>query len=72
MERVKSFLNDTPGEQWERDSALISQLWFNAAHFRMAEEQAAGSGKSYLCSVRIFLRTEKHMSGNFMTQRKKK
>ena len=48
LERVNSFLNDAPGEQWERDSALISQLWFNAAHFRMAEEQAAGGGKSYL------------------------
>ena len=45
LERVNSFLNDAPGEQWERDSALISQLWFNAAHFRMAEEQAAGGGK---------------------------
>lgn len=29
QELVTSFLNDAPGEQWERYSALFSQLWFN-------------------------------------------
>ena len=47
QERVTSYLKDTPGEQWEKDSALFSQLWFNAPHIRMAEEQAKGGGKSY-------------------------
>ena len=48
LERVTSFLNDAKGEEYERDSALFGQLWFNAAHFRMADEQANGGGKSYI------------------------
>ena len=46
-ERVKSFLDSMEGEDYEKDSRLFSQLWFNAAHIRLSEEQTKGGGKSY-------------------------
>ena len=44
---VPSFLENAQGEEYERNSALFSQLWFKAAHIRLSEEQAKGGGKSY-------------------------
>ena len=46
-ERIKRFLSSAEGENYEKDSLLFSQLWFNAAHIRLAEAQAKGGGKSY-------------------------
>ena len=45
--RVESFLSSVDGEDYEKDSRLFSQLWFNAAHIRLSEEQTKGGGKSY-------------------------
>ena len=45
--RVESFLSSVEGEGYEKDSRLFSQLWFNAAHIRLSEEQTKGGGKSY-------------------------
>lgn len=42
-----NFANSVKGENYEKDSRLFSQLWFNAAHIRLAEEQTKGGGKSY-------------------------
>ena len=46
-ERVESFLNSVEGDDYEKDSRLFGQLWFNAAHLRLSEEQTKGGGKSY-------------------------
>lgn len=46
-ERVESFLSSVEGEDYEKDSRLFSQLWFNAAHIRLSEAQIKGGGKSY-------------------------
>ena len=46
-ERVESFCNSVEGENYEKDSRLFSQLWFNAPHIRLSEEQTKGGGKSY-------------------------
>ena len=46
-ERVESFLSSAEGEEYEKDSRLFSQLWFNAAHIRLSEAQTEGGGKSY-------------------------
>ena len=45
--RIESFLHNAQGEDFERDSRLFSQLWFNAPHIRLSEEQTKGGGKSY-------------------------
>lgn len=45
--RVEGFCNGVEGEGYEKDSRLFSQLWFNAAHIRLSEEQTKGGGKSY-------------------------
>ena len=45
--RVENFLNSVEGEEYEKDSSLFSQLWFNAAHIRLSEAQTEGGGKSY-------------------------
>ena len=46
-QRLMSFYNDVEGEKYEKDCQLFSQLWFNAPHIRMSEEQTKGGGKSY-------------------------
>ena len=46
-ERVEHFCDSVEGEGYEKDSRLFSQLWFNAAHIRLSEEQTRGGGKSY-------------------------
>ena len=46
-ERLERFYNSLEGEDYEKDSCLFSQLWFNATHIRMSEEQAKAGGKSY-------------------------
>ena len=46
-ERIESFLNSAEGEDYEKDSRLFSQLWFNTTHIRLSEEQTKGGGKSY-------------------------
>ena len=45
---VESYRDSVQGEEYDKDSRLFSRLWFNAAHLRLAEEQAKGGGKSYL------------------------
>ena len=47
QELMTSFLEDAQGEEFERASALLSQLWFNAPHIRLSEEQTKGGGRSY-------------------------
>ena len=44
---LMSFYNDVEGEKYEKDCSLFSQLWFNAPHMRVSEEQTKGGGKSY-------------------------
>jgi len=45
---AESFLNDmTDVESWERDSRLLSQIWFNAPIIKLAESLTRGGGKSY-------------------------
>ncbi len=44
---MDSFWNDMQGEDWERDSRLFSQIWFNAPVIKLAESQTKGGGKSY-------------------------
>ena len=46
-QRLMSFYNDVEGEKYEKDCSLFSQLWFNAPHIRISEEQTKGGGKSY-------------------------
>ena len=45
--RVENYCDSVQGENYEIDSRLFSQLWFNAAHIRLSEEQTRGGGKSY-------------------------
>ncbi len=45
--RVERFLDSVEGKDYEKDSRLFSQLWFNAAHIRLSEAQTRGGGKSY-------------------------
>ena len=44
---ITSYFDSVEGENYEKDSRLFSQLWFNAPHIRLAEEQTKGGGKSY-------------------------
>ena len=44
---LESFQNDVKGENYERDSRLFSQLWFNAPLIRFSEAQTMAGGKSY-------------------------
>ena len=44
---ITSYCASVEGENYEKDSRLFSQLWFNAPHIRLAEEQTKGGGKSY-------------------------
>ena len=45
---MESFWKDMTGvESWERDSRLLSQIWFNAPVIKLAESQTKGGGKSY-------------------------
>jgi para-nitrobenzyl esterase len=46
-EKVERFCGNAVGEDYEKDSDLFSQLWFNAAHIRLSEEHTRGGGKSY-------------------------
>lgn len=46
-EKVERFCGNAVGEDYEKDSDLFSQLWFNAAHIRLSEEHTKGGGKSY-------------------------
>ena len=46
-ELVTSFLENAQGEEYERDSALFSQLCFKAPHIRMSEEQTSVTGRTY-------------------------
>ena len=45
---AESYRDSIDGEEYEKDSRLLSQLWFNASHIRIAEEQASAGGKSYV------------------------
>ena len=44
---MESFCNDMQCEDWERDSRLLSQVWFNAPVIKLAESLTRGGGKSY-------------------------
>ncbi len=44
---MESFCNDMQCEDWERDSRLLSQIWFNAPVIKLAESLTRGGGKSY-------------------------
>ena len=46
-ELIENFLSSVEGEKYKKDSRLFSQLWFNAAHIRLSEEQTKAGGKSY-------------------------
>ena len=42
-----AYRDSVEGEEYEKDSKLFSQLWFNAPHIRLSEEQVKGGGKSF-------------------------
>ena len=44
---AESFWNDMQCDNWERDSRLFSQIWFNAPVIKLAESLTKGGGKSY-------------------------
>ena len=44
---VDSFVGDVKGEDYEGDSRLFSQIWFNAPAIRLSECQTKAGGKSY-------------------------
>ncbi len=44
---IERYCDSVEGEHYEKGSCLFSQLWFNATHIRMSEEQAKAGGKSY-------------------------
>ncbi|MBR0061515.1 MAG: carboxylesterase family protein, partial [Selenomonadaceae bacterium] len=44
---AESFCNDMTGEDWERDSRLFSQIWFNAPVIKLAESLTTGGGKAF-------------------------
>ena len=46
-ERIENFCNSVEGENYEKNSRLFSQLWFNITHIRLSEEQTKAGGKSY-------------------------
>ncbi|WP_049962534.1 carboxylesterase/lipase family protein [Oribacterium sp. FC2011] len=46
-ELIERYCDSVEGENYEKGSRLFSQLWFNATHIRMSEEQAKAGGKSY-------------------------
>ena len=44
---VDSYQSELTCENWERDSRLFSQIWFNAPIIKLAESQTTGGGKVY-------------------------
>ncbi|MBR6711720.1 MAG: carboxylesterase family protein [Selenomonadaceae bacterium] len=44
---AESFWNDMQCDNWERDSRLFSQIWFNAPVIKLAESLTKDVGKSY-------------------------
>ena len=50
---IENFCDSVEGENYEKGSRLFSQLWFNATHIRMSEEQAKAGGKSYTYYFKI-------------------
>jgi para-nitrobenzyl esterase len=45
---VDSFKKDVQGDWFQPDASLLSQSWFNAPIFRLAEEQTKSGGKAYV------------------------
>jgi para-nitrobenzyl esterase len=45
---VDSFRKDVQGDWFQPDASLLSQSWFNAPIFRLAEEQTKSGGKAYV------------------------
>lgn len=45
---VDSFKKDVQGDWFQPDASLLSQSWFNAPIFRLAEEQTKAGGKAYV------------------------
>ena len=52
-ELIERYCDSVEGENYEKGSRLFSQLWFNATHIRMSEEQAKAGGKSYTYYFKI-------------------
>ena len=46
-ERIERFCDSVDGDNYEKDSRLFSQFWFNTTHIRLSEEQTKAGGKSY-------------------------
>ena len=44
---VESYCNDVRGEDFEKYSRLLDQIWFNGPLIEQSEAQARGGGKSY-------------------------
>ena len=45
--KVESYINNAPGEEWEKTCGLFSQSYFNAPAIRLSENQAKAGGKVY-------------------------
>ncbi len=46
-ELVESFCNNITGEIYDPVTDLLDQIWFNAPHIRLSENQTKAGGKSY-------------------------
>ena len=45
---VDSYMKDVKGDYFQPGASLLSQSWFNAPIFRLAEEQTKSGGKAYV------------------------
>ena len=45
---VDSYMKDVKGDYFQPGASLLSQSWFNAPIFRLAEEQTKAGGKAYV------------------------
>lgn len=45
--RIMSFFEDVPGETYDKEAALFSQIWFNAPIIRLSENQTKAGGRCY-------------------------
>ena len=50
---VESYIEDLPGEDYDKLSHFMDQYWFNAPLIRTAEKQVMGGGKTYVYYFRV-------------------
>ena len=45
--KVQEYINNAPGEEWEKTCSMFSQSYFNAPAIRLSENQTKAGGKVY-------------------------